>query len=205
MASVTAHANEPGVKAPTLGRLTIETTLDPPELTISADPSAISVIDGDTFWLSIFKVRLKNIDTPETDQTCRKIDTTINCAEQVRRALEGYLKRGRVSCSIAFKQYGRPAMSYNRYLATCTQAGVDIGLQLVSEGWAYTAGHPANQANDPTIKLYAAALAEAMRSEAGLHAYKHVTPEEWRREKRQKVPIDCVEAKSRFCKKPEDK
>lgn len=176
-----------------IGNLRIEAQSDPACLTVSAVPSAISVIDGDTFWLGIFKIRLKDIDTPEPDQSCRKGAVIVNCADDVRRTLERILKRGRVFCSISFDRYGRPALSYNRYLATCQQGGVDIGARLIRNGWAYVSPNSENTG-------YKKALKEAVRAQTGLHIFEHMVPWTWRKLKRSPVPMGCAAAKSKYCK-----
>lgn len=98
-------------------------------LTICAPgPRDNCVVDGDTFWLAGEKVRIADIDTPETDQA--------KCPAERARGLQAKqrlleLMAGR---DFAIQRQGRDR--YGRTLAVVTVGGRSVGQQLVAEGLA---------------------------------------------------------------------
>lgn len=104
-------------------------------------PRRNCVVDGDTFWLASEKIRIADIDTPETH--------TPRCAregelgEQAARRLQQLLNGGPFMLEPAAN--GRPHDRYGRRLAIVTRQGVNLGGMLASEGLArpYTGGRRA--------------------------------------------------------------
>ncbi len=86
------------------------------------------VVDGDTFWMHGQRVRIADIDTPETHPP--------RCAEEERlgfaagRRLQDLLNAGPVTLS------GSGEDRYGRLLRTVERDGVSLGDVLVSEGLA---------------------------------------------------------------------
>lgn len=88
------------------------------------------VVDGDTFWMDGAKIRVADIDAPETHPP--------RCAEEKRlgeaatRRLQALLSAGPVTLEIGDRATDR----YGRALRIVTRDGKSLGAQLVSEGLA---------------------------------------------------------------------
>jgi endonuclease YncB( thermonuclease family) len=153
--------------------LQIFRTENPPKLIIQANAAKAKAIDGDTLWLSIFKIRLKGIDTVESKQSCRS-EGDVQCAEQTRRVLQAMLAEGVVRCEVQFDNYGRPAMHYSRYIATCQVNGKEINESLVKAGWAFTD-------EKATVPAYVMAQLAAIEQKLGVHRFVSEPPWVFRR------------------------
>lgn len=92
----------------------------------------VRVIDADTVDIGQTRVRLYAIDAPEMDQTCRTeqgiaFACGIWASAQVAARFEG----AQATCrKIDTDRYGRT-------VATCRAGGVDMGQEIVSQGWAF--------------------------------------------------------------------
>lgn len=95
-----------------------------------APPRSTCVVDGDTFWLNGEKVRIADINAPET--------TRAACpAEQVRgeaakRRLAALLSAGPFRLESGTRERDR----YGRLLRTVTRGGRSLGELLIAEGLA---------------------------------------------------------------------
>ena len=111
------------------------------------------IIDGDTVILQGRKVRLAGVDAPELDQSCNGWP-----AGEVAR---DYVVQLASSASMNCRPTGKH--SYDRIVASCTVAGVDIALGLVSRGLAANASiYPPD---------YSAAEAGARQRKLGIWKY----------------------------------
>jgi len=127
------------------------------------------VVDGDTLWVGLTKVRLHGIDAPETKQTCRSEQgVTWACGEWVSARVEQWLDGRWLSCSQT--DYDR---KYKRVVAICRLEGRDVGQVLVREGLAMAYR---KYAWDYDLDEKAAAVADR-----GLHAMRLQSPEQFRR------------------------
>ncbi len=90
------------------------------------------VVDGDTFWLDREKIRIADIDTPETHppRCAREADL----GERATTRLRSLLNSGPFSLHPA--NDGRSHDHYGRRLAIVTRNGSSLGQMLVSEGLA---------------------------------------------------------------------
>ena len=90
------------------------------------------VVDGDSFWLDGERIRIADIDAPETHPP--------RCPEEARlgkaatRRLQALLNAGPVRLEIA----GRATDRYGRKLRVVRRDGRSLGAQLVDEGLART-------------------------------------------------------------------
>ena len=96
----------------------------------AAGPRTTCVVDGDTFWLDGEKVRIADINAPETHGAAC-------AAEQARgqaatRRLAALLNAGPFRLESGTRERDR----YGRLLRTVTRGGTSIGAQLVAEGLA---------------------------------------------------------------------
>lgn len=127
-----------------------------------------TVIDGDTIEIRGQRVRLWGVDAPESSQTCTLPDgRKWRCGAQSANELASFIGVRNVTCV----PQGR--RSFDRIVARCSVAAIDIGGWLVENGWAldysrFSGGHYARQQ---------AAAAGASR---GMHASTFVPPWEHR-------------------------
>jgi endonuclease YncB( thermonuclease family) len=128
-----------------------------------------SVIDGDTIEIHGERVRILDIDAPESRQTCTRPDgVEWRCGQRAALALSDWIGRQTVACGTTGKD------RYGRWLARCTVGGADMGEWLVKSGWAldyveYSYGR------------YTTVEAEAKAAQRGLWSSNFQPPWEWRK------------------------
>lgn len=89
------------------------------------------VVDGDTLAFGEERVRILDIDAPETDQTCLGADgRAYACGEAATRAMEALAGDAEVRCE------GPGRDVYGRMLARCEAGGRDLGAAMIRAGWA---------------------------------------------------------------------
>src|SRR5437899_8712544 len=104
-------------------------------LTPTASAAALagqaSIIDGDTIEIHGERIRILDIDAPESRQTCtRPDDSEWRCGQQAALALADWIGQRTVTCTSDSRDI------YGRSLARCTVGGEDVGTWLVAKGWA---------------------------------------------------------------------
>jgi endonuclease YncB( thermonuclease family) len=88
------------------------------------------VVDGDTFYLNGAKVRIADIDAPEThDYHCR---SELELGERAARELQALLNSGAVTMT----SIERDRDVYGRLLRNVQVNGRDVGAVLISDGLA---------------------------------------------------------------------
>lgn len=123
---------------------------------------AAVVNDGDSLTLRAQKVRLRGIDAPEYNQTCRRDGEDYPCGRRSREAL-GKLIDGRpVTCT------GWERDRYGRLLATCSAGKDDLNKSQVANGWAVAYGD------------YAEVEEQARAQGIGIWAGEFERPRDWR-------------------------
>lgn len=93
-------------------------------------PRHTCVVDGDTFWLAGEKIRIADINAPETHQAACPAEAALG--ERATRRLIALLNRG----AIAMEPVERERDRYGRLLRVVSRDGRSLGAQLVSEGLA---------------------------------------------------------------------
>jgi endonuclease YncB( thermonuclease family) len=88
------------------------------------------VVDGDTFWMSGEKIRIADIDTPETHPPRCPREAELGAA--ATRRLHALLNGG----AVELEPIGRDTDRYGRKLRIVTVDGVGVGETLVAEGLA---------------------------------------------------------------------
>jgi micrococcal nuclease len=88
------------------------------------------VVDGDTFWLDGAKIRISDIDTPETHPSRCAVEADLGA--KATRRLQVLLNQGGLELSGS----GRDVDRYGRKLRVVMRRGESIGDVLVSEGLA---------------------------------------------------------------------
>lgn len=100
---------------------------------VRAGPAAVRVIDGDTFDYRGVRVRIADIDTPETEG---------RCAYESALAARATRRMGVLLGAGPFELHptpdGRDEDRYGRKLRIVTRGGRSLGDQLVAEGLART-------------------------------------------------------------------
>lgn len=120
------------------------------------------VNDGDTITLLGERVRLKGIDAPEYNQTCRRAGQTYRCGQSARAALADLIGEGPVEC------IGWERDRYGRFLGTCRAGTTELNRSLVAQGWAVAYGD------------FEAEEEEARQRRVGLWAGEFDPPRQWR-------------------------
>ena len=92
-----------------------------------------SVIDGDTLEIHGERIRLLDIDAPESRQTCG--DPAWRCGQKAALVLAEFIQQKNVWCETAKRD------RYRRWLARCQTDGPDLGdvdlsVWLTEQGWA---------------------------------------------------------------------
>lgn len=95
-----------------------------------AAPRQTCVVDGDTFWLAGEKVRMADINAPETVQA--ECSSERQQGEAAKLRLLALLNAGPVELVDDVRSRDR----YGRRLAVVTRHGASLGTQLVNEGLA---------------------------------------------------------------------
>jgi endonuclease YncB( thermonuclease family) len=122
----------------------------------------VTVNDGDSLTIGTERIRLRGIDAPEYDQTCRRNSADYPCGRRARESLSALIGGRPVSCS------GWERDKYDRLLATCMSGGSDLNRGQVEAGWAVAYGD------------YRAEEEAARRNGAGLWAGSFERPRDWR-------------------------
>ncbi len=90
------------------------------------------VVDGDTIWMDGEKIRLADIDTPETHPARCRYEQQLG--DRATARLQSLLNAGPVALAPAAD--GRSHDRYGRRLAVLTRDGQSLGMILVREGLA---------------------------------------------------------------------
>ena len=106
----------------------------------SGGAAGVRVIDGDTLEVGAETIRLWGIDAPEGGQSCARAGVTYDCGAEARAALSRLVSGRAGRCEARYKD------RYDRTVARCFTGGVDLGGELVRQGWAldyerYSKGH----------------------------------------------------------------
>lgn len=89
-----------------------------------------TVIDGDAIEIRSDRIRLYDIDTPESAQLCSLRGEPYRCGQRTALALADKLGQKTVRCS------EKDVDRYGRMVAVCFVGGEDINRWLTFEGWA---------------------------------------------------------------------
>lgn len=129
-----------------------------------------SIIDADTIEIHGERIRILDIDAPESRQPCTKPDgSEWRCGQQAALALSDWIGTAAVTCETIKKD------KYGRWLARCSVARVDVAEWLAGQGWAV----PYRECKCEVIRD-----ATARAKAAGLNIWsgEFQMPWEWRKE-----------------------
>jgi len=93
-------------------------------------PRVTCVVDGDTFWYGGEKVRIADINTPETSRPACTFEAELGQKAKLR--LAQLLNEGPFTLEVR----GRETDRYGRALRVVTRRGQSLGMQLETEGLA---------------------------------------------------------------------
>lgn len=97
-------------------------------------PRVTCVVDGDTFWYRGAKIRLADINTPETTRPACPREAALGEAASAR--LAELLNLGPFTLARWSRQPNRDRDRYGRLLRTVTRHGTSLGATLIREGLA---------------------------------------------------------------------
>jgi micrococcal nuclease len=92
------------------------------------ESSRVTIVDGDTFALGFERIRILNIDTPETRSPC--CDRELVAGLKAKERLASLLRSG----ALTVEREGQDR--YGRTLARVSVGGRDVGATLIREGFA---------------------------------------------------------------------
>jgi endonuclease YncB( thermonuclease family) len=132
-----------------------------------------SVIDGDIIEIHGERIRILDIDAPESGQLCFKKSESIDegawpCGQQAALALAEWIGEQTVSCDAASKD------KHRRWLARCAVAGQDMGEWLAASGWVVPY-------RDCTCEVVRQAADRAKAAQLGIWSSNFTMPWEWRK------------------------
>lgn len=96
----------------------------------TSSPRDTCVVDGDTFWLRGEKIRIADINAPETHDAGCPAERALG--DRAARRLAQLLNAG----PFALEVDGRATDRYGRQLRVVRRGGQSLGAQLVGEGLA---------------------------------------------------------------------
>lgn len=88
---------------------------------------SVRVVDGDTFAIGKQKFRIWGVDAFELSQKCGKMACGVKAKEALIRILSG---QGELSCR------RQDTDRYGRTVARCFMGDLDVGGEMVRQGWA---------------------------------------------------------------------
>ena len=136
----------------------------------------VSVVDGDTLELHGQRIRLFGLDAPEASQLCEaNSGKQWRCGAAAANALSEFIASRTVECT------PRDRDRYQRVVAKCQVAGMDIGAWLVGSGWALAFRRYSTE--------YVHAESMAVRGRRGNHDSYFVAPCDYRRDSKDRLQI----------------
>lgn len=123
------------------------------------------VIDGDSLRVAGGEVRLKGIDAPEGQQSCRRGNEDWPCGDVSRTTLQQLIGGRQVVCESDERD------KHDRHLGRCSADGRSLNAAMVESGMAVSYG------------AYMDEQREAQKARRGLWSGEFQQPRDWRRER----------------------
>ena len=122
-------------------------------------------MDGDTLYIAPTRLRLLSMDAFETAQNCLRNGKNYACGFRATAALTALLRGRELRCE------GDKRDRYHRPLVRCWIRDLDVGREMVRQGWAVAEfGHD-----------YDADEQQARAAKVGAWSGTFERPKEWRR------------------------
>jgi endonuclease YncB( thermonuclease family) len=129
-----------------------------------------SIIDADTLDIHGERIRILDVDAPESRQTCTdQAGKAWRCGQEAALALADWIGQQPVTCERTRKD------RYRRWLASCSVGGMDLATWLAGRGWAAPY-------RDCICKNVRDASEFARKQRAGIWAGTFMVPWEWRQQ-----------------------
>jgi endonuclease YncB( thermonuclease family) len=129
-----------------------------------------TVIDGDTLEIHGERIRILNVDAPESRQNCQAMnDDEWRCGQWAANKLAEWIGQLTVTCETTRKD------QYGRWLARCDVAGVSVANWLAGHGWAVPY-------RDCKCEEVRAASKDAELRNAGIWGGEFMMPWDWRKQ-----------------------
>jgi endonuclease YncB( thermonuclease family) len=129
-----------------------------------------SVIDGDTLEIHSERIRILDVDAPESRQKCKALSgSEWKCGQRAANKLAEWIGQLTVTCETTRND------QYGRWLARCDVAGVSVANWLAGHGWAVPY-------RDSKCEEVRALSKEAEAQNAGIWGGEFVMPWEWRKQ-----------------------
>lgn len=122
------------------------------------------LVDGDSFHMSGYEVRMKGIDAPEGRQTCQRNGREWRCGDAARDELQRLIGGQKVTCQVHERD------QHTRLLATCMAGERNLNAAMVASGMALAYGG------------YVKEETSAKLARRGLWGSEFQKPRAWRRE-----------------------
>ena len=132
---------------------------------VSTSADEVKLLADNTLKYQGDKITLADISVPQATAKCQGDGKSWPCGAKATLRLNELIKSSSIRCTIIQKN---DQMS----LARCSIGEVDLGRQLVEEGWALTVGMETE---------YTQAEQEARRTQSGIWRDEFSPPETWRR------------------------
>jgi endonuclease YncB( thermonuclease family) len=130
-----------------------------------------SVIDGDTIDIHGERIRILDIDAPESRQTCFNAlaaHPDWRCGSEAAKKLANLVGARTVTCETTRKD------RYKRWLAHCSVSGADLALWLAEHGWVFAY-------RDCKCEMIRSAVDRAKVQRLGIWSGDVQEPWEWRK------------------------
>lgn len=145
-----------------------------PALALADFSGRVRVIDADTIDVGKVRVRLHAIDAPEMDQTCMTAQgDSFDCGLWVAGQVIARFQGRTATCTPTDTD------SYGRTVARCRADGVDMGQEIVAQGWAFAYRQYGMDYDLDEKSAYVA--------DRGLHGFSVQSPAAFRQAQRQTV------------------
>jgi endonuclease YncB( thermonuclease family) len=131
-----------------------------------------SIIDADTLEIHGERIRILDIDAPESRQPCQSIDgAEWRCGQRAALAVSDWIGARPVSCETSKRD------RYRRWLAHCTIAGENLAVWIAANGW----GIPYRDCACAAVRD---AAESAKSKRLGIWSGSFIAPWEWRKQQR---------------------
>jgi endonuclease YncB( thermonuclease family) len=136
---------------------------------LTAEGTAVQVIDGDSLRIGTRTVRLQGIDAVEYQQLCRAPEGgEWRCGVEARNALAALVGKGELVCA------AHATDNFGRAVSSCSVKGVDdLAAALVARGWAVSGD--GEREGDYTAEQHA-----AQHAKRGIWRGSFDRPAQWR-------------------------
>jgi endonuclease YncB( thermonuclease family) len=102
-----------------------------PSGSLTADPTHLAVVDGETLRINETVVHLQGVEAPPRGRMCQRVNgPSFDCGSAAAAALADLVRGRRVVCHLT----GRDATGYPQ--AQCLAGETELNRRLVAEGWA---------------------------------------------------------------------